>query len=180
MIQNFRNFRKKKSNFYLLKCNEIKNRIEDLEKCSKCKLFVYKGLHIRVSHLAIGWHCQLDTHRSDPLWHDSTFKVGHSYVCQPLTKWDTLMWDPLYTMADSKSLATSMLVTDIGDPIFWWQASDNVTIFGCHLHRCSLSSKHSRNCIKKREWQRDVGWCDGLRMLVTGLLFLTKDHACRV
>ena len=61
-----------------------------------------------MSHLAIGWHCQLDTHRSDPLWYDLAFKVGHSYVCQSLTKWDTLIWDPLYMMADSQSLAPSI------------------------------------------------------------------------
>ena len=87
-----------------------------------CKFFVYRGLHIRVSHLAIGWHCQLATHRNDPLWYDLTFEVGHCYV-------------------------------------FWWQASDNVTIFGCHQHRCSLSSKPSRNCITKNvSWVTTLCW----------------------
>jgi hypothetical protein len=69
-----------------------------------------------------------------------------------------------------KSLATSMLVTDIGDQIFWWQASDNLTIFGCHQHRCSRNIQEI--ALKTwAEWQRYVGWCDGLKMLVTGLLF---------
>ena len=28
----------------------------------------------------------------------SHVKVGHSNVCKPMTKWDTLMWDPPITI----------------------------------------------------------------------------------
>ena len=126
-----------------------------------------------MSHLAIGWHCQLDTHRSDPLWYDLTFKVGHSYVCQSLTKWDTLIWDPLYMMADSQSLAPSIWRQIYETRYFddklqiMWQYLDVINI------DVALAASLQEIAIQKTwaEWQRYVDWCDGLRMLVTVLLF---------
>ena len=128
MIQNFRNFRKK-SNFYLLKCNEIKNRIEDLE-FSNCKFFVYRGLHIRVPYLAIGW-----------------LTASHlPHRC---------LWQILETRYFGDKLQTM------------WQYLDVIIIV------VALAASIQEIVLQKTwaEWQRYVDWCDGLRMLVTGLLF---------
>ena len=98
--------------------------LRNLLNCVGWFLINYRGYYIRLHQFVIGWHT-LECN----IWFwvrqhwSSTFGLGlnqmlHSNVCQPVTKWHSLMWNTLYKMilVIQRRGGTSNTVL----PLFWW------------------------------------------------------------